>query len=177
MMTDGARALTKVRLEPLSEADYAAWLAQSIDGYAAEKVRAGNWAAERARARAEEEFRQLLPGGLTTPGNHLFSIEDAGSGTKVGIVWLAIRDAARGRAFIYDFLIHEQYRRRGYGLAALRALDGVARGLGMQEIGLHVFGHNHAARALYEKAGYEVTNVSMARKLDASAEPPRGPTR
>ena len=32
-------------------------------------------------------------------------------------------------------------------------------------ISLHVFGHNRVARALYEKLGYETTNVNMTEKL------------
>jgi predicted GNAT family acetyltransferase len=34
---------------------------------------------------------------------------------------------------------------------------------------LHVFGHNQVARALYEKIGYEVTNVLMSKKLTHDA--------
>jgi hypothetical protein len=30
-----------------------------------------------------------------------------------------------------------------------------------------VFGFNHGARALYEKLGYEITNLKMAKKLTA----------
>ena len=154
-----------VRLVPLSQADYEAWIAQTIEEYAQEKVRAGNWSSEEALQRARDEFQQLLPNGVATPNTYLRSIEDAASGAKVGQLWLAVRDPKAGRAFIYDFRIDEAYRRQGYGFQALRALDEFARELGMREIGLHVFGHNYAARALYDKAGYEVTNVNMARKL------------
>lgn len=66
---------------------------------------------------------------------------------------------------MYDFLVYEPYRRCGYGWQALQALEQNVRALGLDTIGLHVFGHNHAARALYEKAGYEVTNINMAKKL------------
>jgi len=155
-----------VRLSPRFEAEYEAWIAGAIREYAEEKVRAGNWPADDALRRAEEEFHQLLPNGLATPGDHLLSIEDAEGGAKIGILWLEIQEAERGRPFIYDFRTHEPLRRRGYGLQALRVLDEMARGLVMREIGLHVFGHNLAARALYEKAGYHVTNVTMARRLD-----------
>lgn len=37
--------------------------------------------------------------------------------------------------------------------------------LGMKKIGLHVFGHNKVARGLYEKLGYETTNVVMAKTI------------
>jgi ribosomal protein S18 acetylase RimI-like enzyme len=158
-----------IRLAPLGEADYQIWLAQAIEGYAAEKVRAGNWPADEAIRRSREEFARLLPDGLATPANQLLAIEDAADGTHVGILWWAIPGAGRARAFIYDFVIHEPYRRRGYGLQALRALEELARGMGIREVALHVFGHNHAARALYEKAGYEITNINMTRTLDQGA--------
>ena len=39
--------------------------------------------------------------------------------------------------------------------------------LGFDTIALHVSGHNQAGRALYEKMGYEITNINMAKKLTA----------
>lgn len=159
-----------VRLVPLDEAEYDVWVAAAIREYAEEKVRAGNWPAEEALRRAEDEFHQLLPSGRETPNNYLLAIVDPESGEMVGMLWLAILDPQRGRAFIYDFRIDPRRRRRGYGRRALAALDGFARDLGVREIGLHVFGHNLAARSLYEKAGYVVTNVNMSRWLDVSRE-------
>ncbi|HEX5416435.1 MAG TPA: GNAT family N-acetyltransferase [Chloroflexota bacterium] len=154
-----------VTLSPMSQTDYERWITATMDEYAGEKVRAGNWPADDAPRRARAEFQQLLPDGRKTPNNHLLAIVDPEGGARVGVIWLAIQDQAAGRAFIYDFRIEEPYRRRGFGLQALRALEALAPSLGVSQIGLHVFGHNHAARALYEKAGYEVTNVSMVRKL------------
>jgi RimJ/RimL family protein N-acetyltransferase len=155
-----------VQLTPLSQADYENWIVTTIDEYAGEKVRAGNWPANDALRRARAEFQRLLPNGLATPNNYLLAIVDPASGTRVGMLWLAIQDRDTGRAFIYDFRIDEPYRRRGYGLQALRALDDLARDLDIRQIGLHVFGHNLAARSLYEKAGYEITNINMTRKIE-----------
>jgi ribosomal protein S18 acetylase RimI-like enzyme len=157
-----------VRLVPMTAAQYEEWHERSVQGYAEEKAKAGNWPADDALRRSREEFARLLPDGLATSGNWLFSVEDADSETAVGILWLARMpgegDAGR-RAFIYDFEIDAAHRRRGYGRAALAALDERARELGFAEIGLHVFGHNLAARALYERAGYEVTNVNMSKRI------------
>ena len=36
---------------------------------------------------------------------------------------------------------------------------------GLETLALHVFGHNPGARALYEKLGYEITNINMAKHL------------
>ena len=64
-----------------------------------------------------------------------------------------------------DIVIDEPYRRRGYGQAAMLALEDSVRSLGLRGIALHVFGHNTAARALYERLGYTVTNINMAKRL------------
>ena len=44
-------------------------------------------------------------------------------------------------------------------------LNNMARTLGYDEIGLHVFGDNEIARNLYRSAGYVETNVSMVKRL------------
>ena len=66
---------------------------------------------------------------------------------------------------LFDFEIFESHRRRGYGTRALQALEHVAAEHGIGRIALHVFGHNAAARALYQKAGFKETHVTMAKEL------------
>lgn len=68
-------------------------------------------------------------------------------------------------AFIYDFLIHEEFHRRGFGKQALLALEAKVKELGIAKIALHVFAHNRAARALYEKTGIEITGIYMTKEL------------
>ena len=156
-----------IKLIPLSEADFQTHLAFVIDDYAQDHVTAGNWPAEGARERSEKEFQQLLPQGLATPGQYLLAAYDDELVQKVGLLWFAVDEQQKPpSAFIYDFLIDEAYRRRGYGRFALLALEEKAREMGIGQIGLHVFGHNHAARALYEQLGYEATNIHMAKKVD-----------
>lgn len=154
-----------VRLVPLTEEQYGPWLQAAMAGYAEDKVRSGNWDAAEGLERSRQEFEQLLPAGLATPGHHLFSICDEAADRPVGVLWVAVPEARPSLAFVYDFVIFSEFRRRGYGLEALRALEDVVRPWGVDTIGLHVFGHNAPARALYEKAGYVITNVNMARHL------------
>ncbi|MHB1294658.1 MAG: GNAT family N-acetyltransferase [Anaerolineae bacterium] len=162
-----------IRLTPLSALDWASYRAEAVRNYAAEKVRAGNWAAEDALAHADADFTQLLPLGIDTPGHLLYAIEEAASHTQVGVLWVSgVRQGSGpAMAFVYDFVIYADYRRRGYGEAALHALESVVRGMGLETIGLHVFGHNHAARKLYEKLGYQVTNLNMAKRIADAEEP------
>ncbi len=156
----------EVRLRPLTPDEYAAWYPRSILAFAADKVQNGSWPEESAVARARADFERLLPRGLATPDAWLFRIEADGAG--VGILWLArVDDAPPDSAFIYDFEIDEDRRRRGYGRLALRALDETARELGFRSIALHAFGFNDGARSLYRRAGYVETSVNMSRDLTA----------
>ena len=161
-------------LEPISTAEYKSWLSQAIRDYAGDKVNSGNWEAGDALDRSAAEFHRLLPDGPATPDNFIYSLIAAQPGAKsgegtervlVGVLWFALPPWKPPIAFVYDLLIFEPYRRSGHGEAALRAMEGKVKALGLDTIGLHVFAHNAAARALYEKAGYAATDINMAKKL------------
>jgi ribosomal protein S18 acetylase RimI-like enzyme len=155
-----------IHLSPMTEDEYAAFLEVSVKDYADDKVRAGNLEPEQAEERALQEFARHLPDGLETEDQFLYSIKDAGSQSNLGFAWLGLREeGGRRLAFLYNILIYEAYRRRGYGRQALAALEGRVREMGYDELWLHVFGHNHAARMLYETSGYEITNINMLKRL------------
>lgn len=154
-----------IQLIPMSISEFEAYLDHSIQSYAQEKIKSGNWRAEEGLELSRKEFDHLLPNGLETPDNYLYTIQNEDD-EAVGILWVAKKDwGGKPKAFVYDVEIHEDYRRRGYAQEAFGALEGVVRGLGLDEIALHVFGHNVAARALYEKLGYVITNINMSKQL------------
>ncbi len=133
-------------------------------------VRSGTWAQEDAPRRARETFDNLLPHGLHTADHYLYTLVAEEEAQPVGLLWFAlIRRGPRPEAFIYDIRVDAAFRRRGYATQALQALEERARALGGERIGLHVFAHNKAARALYEKLGYRVTSLWMAKET-----PPEG---
>ena len=156
-----------VILVPMTEDEFEAYLLWAIPDYAQDNVRSGSWAESEAMQKAEEQFRELLPQGLHTPDNYHFSIRDPGrNSSSVGMLWFRLFGDRPGTpAFLFQFWIDEAFRRRGYGLAALRALEDEVEALGGSTVQLHVFGHNAPARALYEKAGYVVTNLNMAKAV------------
>lgn len=79
---------------------------------------------------------------------------------------IGLSDAPAGKqAFVYEVFIDEPCRNQGYGQAAMRSPDDTARSLGAFSIGLHVFGHNATALHVYRKAGCEVTDYKMAKRL------------
>ncbi len=153
-----------VHLVPMNETEFQAYLEADIERYAQEHVRAGDWQPSEAVQKSRDEHQRLLPDGLATKNHFFFSIEDRELGAKVGIIWFAVYDE-RSPAFIYDFLIYEEYRRQGYGTQTLAALEAKVKELNVDKIALQVFAHNHIARALYEKTGFEITGIYMTKKL------------
>ena len=152
-----------VRLVPMAPADFDPFFERLVRGYADEHIRAGRWSPEEGLAEARKETQRLLPTGLQTPGHSLFTILADAPEKKVGALWLAIEP--RG-AFVYDLIVFEPFRRRGYAGEAMHLLEQVARYKGAKSILLHVFGDNQVARALYGKLGYRETNVMMAKSLE-----------
>ena len=67
--------------------------------------------------------------------------------------------------FIYDFNIREDLRGNGYGRTTLEKVEELIQQMGIGKVSLRVFGYNHAARALYEKMGYQITGIGMTKTL------------
>ena len=156
------------RLEPMDETTYGSWRARTVRLYAEEKVGAGNWPAEGAEERSEQEFQRLLPQGRETPGQEIRAMVAAGE--LVGQAWFTIEQRDPGRVvFIYDIEVWEEHRRRGYGRLALGEIEAFARQRGCVGVMLHVFGNNTPARTLYRSAGFDETNVIMLKRVDAAS--------
>ena len=152
-------------LVPMTDVDFAAFVAAAIPDYAADKVRSGQWAKEEALELSRKALSELLPEGRHTPDNHLFTVVDQ-QAKPVGTLWIAAREQADRRiAYIYDVRIRPECRGRGHAARALAAAEDEARKMGLCGIGLHVFGHNTGAIALYEKLGYRPTNINMLKPL------------
>jgi ribosomal protein S18 acetylase RimI-like enzyme len=157
-----------VHLKPMTESEFQSYRKGAVEEYARQRVREGDWQPADALHKAEQEFLRMLPQGVNSKNQYLLSIQADQTDLNLGMLWFAVRGAAPHlAAFIYDFMISEQFRQRGYGMQALSALDEKAKELGIATIALHVFGHNQAAIALYQKAGYEITNLQMAKKLSS----------
>ena len=155
-----------IELRPMTQAEYEIYRSRAVTEYAEDKVLAGNWPEEGAIERSAKEFEHYLPLGLATPDNTLCTLVDSASGAEVGMIWYALQPESTAPIwFIFDFSIDSEQRRQGYASQALMALEERARVEGIQSIELHVFGHNTAARALYEKVGFEITNINMVRKV------------
>lgn len=162
--------MSAVELRPMTAVEYDGWLPTSIEDYAAEHARAGSRPADKSLEMAHEEFQRLLPDGLATPEHHLLvGLTDGGE--RVGFLWLRIPPAGSGEAdaFVYNVEVDADKRGNGHGRGLMRAAESYARDQGSTALRLHVFGHNTVARSLYERLGYETTNVTMVKPLYPTA--------
>lgn len=156
-------------LIPMTEAAFFAFVEETVPAYAADKVACGQWREADALARSRKDLAELLPQGLATPGQHLYTLHDAASGGAVGRLWIAEQQRAGSKiAYVYDIAIASAHRRKGHATRAFEALEAEARALGFDGIALHVFGHNLGAQALYAKLGYRPTNIHMFKGIAAA---------
>ncbi|TGB04618.1 GNAT family N-acetyltransferase [Halobacillus salinus] len=153
-----------VTLTPMKQGEYDAIIDEEIQHYAEEKVKAGTWMEDEALPKSKETFASLLPDGLNTDHHQFLSIirEDE----SVGYFWVNFNPEHKQKnAFIYNFLIFEPMQGKGYGKAALQALEIYAKEQGAEKLSLHVFGHNQRAYNLYQKLQFQVTDINMSKSL------------
>ena len=107
----------------------------------------------------------MLPDGLQTKDQFVMFIEDAQTGETVGEIWYGyeVENEVR-QAYLSEFLIYEEYRRKGYAMAALEVMERKAKADGYAMSALYVWDHNPAAYSLYTKCGY----VSVSHKNGGS---------
>jgi ribosomal protein S18 acetylase RimI-like enzyme len=148
-----------VKLVEMPPASYDNWKDQIWKAYREEMIRAGTSEAA-ADENIQENIKELMPNGKLTPGNFVFDVMNAED--HVGYVWLNEKNS---EWFIYDIEIIEKYRRRGFGRETMQAIEAHIRAKGGNVIGLSVFGFNKVAQKLYDSEGYEVTRLSMQKKL------------
>ena len=162
----------QIKLHPMSQEQYFFYLKADLPRYAAENVQAGFWSETEALVRAKETYDRFLPHGVETPGQHLYMICNQYE-EEIGMIWIGTQPGGvKASGFVYNLYIEEGFRRQGYGRAAMVAAEEQARELGWTSLALHVFGHNQAARKLYESLGYEVRSMNMVKQLISGALDP-----
>ncbi len=159
--------MADAKLEPMTADDLADYLDAAIPDYAHENMRVGRGQTEAEALEASRKtFATLLPEGVRSEGQHVFTIRDADTGEKVGMIWFGQREEeGHAFAFIWDFRIDEARRGFGYGSSALIALEDEVRKAGLDEVYLHAFGHNEGAIRLYQRTGYLIKDVLMGKHL------------
>jgi GNAT superfamily N-acetyltransferase len=158
--------MQELRLRPVTAEEYESFRVRLVRDFTAEHVSAGNGSADEAERRAAAQVIALLPHGPSTAGHLLLTAEDA-LGEPVGFIWLAPHYRA-GTAWIYDIEVHPEHRGKGYGRALLQAAEDETRRLGVNAIGLNVFGATSVGLAVYESAGYAVMSLQMRKELGSA---------
>ena len=144
-----------IRLRAMTAKEYEDFYEYSIIHHADELMEEINLTADEAMAETEKELQEMLPDGLETKDNCLMTIEDAADHRTVGFIWyLSERTDGVKQAFLCDFVIYHQERRKGYATAALREMEKLARRRGCTESVLFVSHVNLPARNLYAGCGY-----------------------
>jgi RimJ/RimL family protein N-acetyltransferase len=116
---------------------------------------------------AEPEGWLISDGGWRSVGEERRHLRAARSSTKLAVLVAEADEGIVGRLTIarevhpacdhvadIGLMVAQSFRRRGVGKALLAAAEDWARAVGVRKIELHVFPHNEAAIALYERAGY-----------------------
>jgi GNAT superfamily N-acetyltransferase len=155
-----------VSLRPYPETDLEAMWADHRDRYAGDLADNGGLSADEARAKAAKDtewLRSLEP--------LLFEVEHDGSRVGRVVLWLDAFERP-GSAWLFEIVLDESVRGRGYGREALRLAEEEARSRGMTRIDLNVFGGNAVARSLYASEGYAESSVHMGKALVRGAPPP-----
>jgi ribosomal protein S18 acetylase RimI-like enzyme len=157
--------MASVDVRRMTPTEFQEWQQHSISSYAEDIARATDRPIEAALEHAHKVFSELLPDGLDTEGTWLLTVLDE-SDRDIGRLWLGPHPERSGVAYVYDIEIHEPWRHRGFGRAAMVAAEQIVRDAGTGEIGLNVFGFNEPARRLYDSLGYRVVATQMTKRLE-----------
>lgn len=148
----------------MTEEEFSGFIEVSLENYVRALARNFKRPIDEVRDESGEQVKGLLKDGLNTKGHFLFDAVDKESDDTVGNIWVSV-DEEKERAFLYDILVHERFRGRGYGRKSLELLEETLRGMGVSSIGLHVFADNRVAISPYEKLGYETASFNMHKEL------------
>ena len=152
------------KLIPMSPPEFDVYLTHLIPDYAADNIRAGYWDEAEALEKSRQQIESLLPKGLQTQDHYIYTLVDGEQ--TVGMIWLKAQlDRAVKSGFIFDVMVDEKFRGKGYGRQLMSLIEEKAREMGLKSIGLHVFAYNQVAKHLYESLGYEVSSLNMIKKL------------
>ncbi|MGW3037899.1 GNAT family N-acetyltransferase [Streptomyces sp. NPDC001178] len=147
------------RARPMTEAEFEAWLAAEIDGYARVWIERGVPESE-AYEMSRRGHAMLLPRGLATEGMRFSVLEH--DRTRVGTLWMALTD---GKAYVYDVEADAAHRGQGHGRTLMHLAETQAIGAGRSALGLNVFAGNTPAERLYESLGYRTTQYVLYKPL------------
>lgn len=135
-----------------------------LEDYAKTIAKNFNRPISEVRNEAKKQGKRLLKDGMATRGHKFLNVIEGKSGATIGHIWLSV-DKRKRRAFLYDILINEAYRGKGYGRETMQLLEGKLKSMGVSQLGLHVFAQNQVAINLYKRQGYYMASYNMQKDL------------
>ena len=155
-----------LRLRPMTSAELSDYRAQIEERFAADVHTSAKISIEAARVESHLVLGGLFPEGGLAPGAQIWVAEDT-AGARVGILWLAHREAGTPteHAWIYDIAVDEARRGSGWGRKLLAQAEEQTRALGLTSLRLNVFGENTVARNLYRSQGFTESRVTMIKDV------------
>ncbi|MDN5303176.1 MAG: hypothetical protein PWP46_55 [Fusobacteriaceae bacterium] len=149
-----------IELKLMSEEDFQIIKGKMIADYSKSKVTIGVWAEEEALELAKETFNTLLKNGLATKKHYFYNIYK--NDEKIGYTWNAIPDR---EMFIYNVEVFEKYKDMEYEDEIMKKIEENAKKLGANRITVHLFGNSIELLKMYQKMGYQLTDITICKKV------------
>jgi ribosomal protein S18 acetylase RimI-like enzyme len=152
-----------IRLVALPDQDLEEWLALMWSDYRSQLLDAG-FSSEEASLNIAQNGKALFDNGVPNDDQRVFHVMD--EAVKVGSLWLATREKQNaGEWYVYDIMIDEEFRGKGFGRSTMRAAEDYVKSQGGTILELNVFGPNAIARSLYASLGYKTMTIGMRKDL------------
>ena len=144
-----------LELKPMNQDIYNHYITYSKNNYAQEITKARGISIEEAMQITNKEYDTLLPDGLQSKNQYLYTIEN-NENENIGIMWFSSQsNHGDNELFLCDVEVNKEYRGKGYGRESMNLLESKVKEFNMHTISLHVFLHNKIAYSLYNKIGYK----------------------
>ena len=133
-----------------------AFYEETISDFAEANVITGKWSIDESLIRSKEHFTKQMPNGVNTKEHLLFSIFNEKK-KHVGNIWTT--SSPENKLWIQNIKIFPRFQRNGYGRAAIIEIKKIAESIGVEKIGLHVFGYNKTAVQFYEAIDFNLKSM------------------
>lgn len=149
-----------IKFSLMSQADFQNFIETATVNFANDKVKNGSWKEETALEQSKAAFQSLLPKGEKTEHNFLKNI--VFNEQTIGYIWYSINQKqVPNYAYLFEIFILPEFRGQGLGTKAMEMCVKEINEIGIEDVWLHVFGHNQGALKLYQQLGFEITDYNL----------------
>ena len=147
--------MTSVDVRPLTPADVAAYRALRLRGLA-EHPEAFTSSADEEAARPDDKLARRLAGDPARPHDAVFGAYVDGALAGLCGVEVDMRAKVRHKGHVFGLYVPAERAGAGLGRALIVRVVAHARERGLAQLVLTVTADNHAARRVYERAGFVI---------------------